>query len=39
MSSAIIRKARISDPPTLNALVDQFAARGLLLPVSAGESA
>jgi amino-acid N-acetyltransferase len=32
MSSAIIRKARISDAPAINNLVNHFAARGLMLP-------
>jgi amino-acid N-acetyltransferase len=32
MSSAIIRKARISDAPPINSLVNHFAARGLMLP-------
>ena len=32
MSSAIIRKARISDAPHINALVNHFATKGLMLP-------
>ena len=32
MSSAIIRKARISDAPAINNLVNHFAAKGLMLP-------
>jgi amino-acid N-acetyltransferase len=32
VSSAIIRKARISDAPNINALVNHFATKGLMLP-------